>query len=212
MRCGILQLICNTNFWGKIMELFNDERTNRDFLFDKLKDNAEIAASHCLTGKETPGPYKHIYIPVKKSLEIWCFKQDICIYQKLFDKSIDFRNIAVTTDEEIHLKVDLEGAVNNEDIGMPFVIIETKMANTNTHELLASSEKTKMIKTIFPYCKSFLLVFGSSPPPRVYRLCSGFDEILFLDKRDGEMLKHKIKKITEAVNMAYYYVISVVSY
>jgi hypothetical protein len=193
------------------MELFNDEEKNRNYLFDKLKDNAEIAARECFIGKEIPVPYKNIYIPVRNTLEIWCSKQDICIYKKLFDKTVDFKNISVTTNEKPLLKVDLEGTVNGEDVGMPFVIIEAKMPNTNTHELLASSEKTNMIKSIFPYCKSFLFVFGSSPPPRIYRLCSGFDEILFLDKLDGEMFEHNIKKIIEAVNMAYYYLISVVS-
>jgi len=186
------------------MKFFDDENKNRNYLFDKLKDNAEIADMKCLVGKEIPVPYKNIYIPVRNTLEIWCSKQDICIYKKLFDKTVDFKNIAVTTDDKPFLKVELEGAVNGEDIGMPFVIIETKMLNTNTHELLASSEKTKMIKSIFPYCKSFLLVFGFSPPPGIYKLCSGFDEILFLDNLDGEMFEHSIKKIIEVTNMAYY--------
>jgi hypothetical protein len=193
------------------MELFDNENENRNYIFDNLKNNAEIAEMKCLIGKEIPVPYKNIYIPVRNSLEIWCFKQDICIYHKLFDKTIDFKSIAVTTNNKPLLKVDLEGVKNEENIGMPFVIIETKMANTNTHELLASSEKAKMIKTIFPYCKIFLLVFGNPIPPRVYRLCSGFDEILFLDKFDGELFEHNIKEIIKAANAAYYYLISVVS-
>jgi len=193
------------------MELFSDENKNRNYFFDKLKDNTEISNLKCLIGKEIPVPYKNIYVPVRNTLEIWCFKQDICIYQKLFDKTVDFKNIAITTNEKSLLKIDLEGALNEEDVGMPFVIIETKKSNTSTHELLASSEKSKMIKSIFPYCKSFLLVFGSSPPPRIYRLCSGFDEILFLDKFDDEMFEHSINKIIEAIKVAYSYLISVVS-
>jgi len=194
------------------MEFFNNENKNRNYLFDKLKDNIEIAKHNCFVGKEIPVPYKNIYIPGRNSLEIWCFKQDICIYQKLFDKSVDFKNIAVTANNKPLLNIDLEGTINGEDVGMPFVIIETKMVKTNTHELLASSEKAKMIKTIFPYCKIFLLVFGFPMPPRIYRLCSGFDEILFLDKLDGEIFEHNIKKIFEAVSNAFFYVTSVVSY
>jgi len=193
------------------MDLFNDENKNRDYLFDKLKDNAEIASHGCLIGKEIPVPYKNIYIPVRNTLEIWCFKQDICIYKKLFDKTVDFKNISLTEGKETLLKVELQNIVNGDDVGMPFVIVETKMANTNTHELLASSEKIKMIKTIFPYCKGFLLVFGNPIPPRVYRLCSGFDEILFLDKLDGEMFEHNTEKIINAASDAYSYLISVVS-
>jgi len=49
-------------------------------------------------------------------------------------------------------------------IGMPFVLIETKMENVKTDDLFIAFEKTKMVKSIFPYYKAFLLIFGS---PRV---------------------------------------------
>ena len=195
----------------KIMELYGNETENRDYLFNKLKDNTVIAGHGCLVGKEIPVPYKNIFIPVKKALEIWCFDQDICVYQKLFDKTIDSKNIVVASDKETILKVELQVKTKNEDIGMPFVAIETKMANADTDKLLASSEKIKMIKTIFPYCKGFLLVFGY-PSPRFFRLCSGFDEILFLEKLDDKNCEPIINKIVEETENAYFYVTSVASF
>jgi hypothetical protein len=195
----------------KIMELYENETENRDYLFNKLKDNTVIASYNCSVGKEIPVPYKNIYIPVRKTLEIWCFDQDICVYQKLFDKTIDTKNIVVASDKETILKVELQVKTKKEDIGMPFVAIETKMKNADTHELLAASEKIKMIKTIFPYCKGFLLVFGL-PPPRFYRLCSGFDEILFLEKLDDNDCDFIINKIAEETGKVFYYVTSVASF
>jgi len=138
------------------MELFEKETENRDYLFDKLKNNTEIAGQKCLIGTEIPVPYKHIYIPVRNSLEIWCFKQDLCVYQKLFDKSIDSKKLAISSEDESILKVTIEkNAKKEKDVGMPFVIIETKMSNAQTDSLLAASEKIRMTKSIFPYCKTF---------------------------------------------------------
>jgi hypothetical protein len=193
------------------MKLHGNEAENRDYLFNKLKDNTVIASHNCLVGKEIPVPYKNIYIPVKRALEIWCFDQDICVYQKLFDKTTNSKNVVVASDKETILKVELQVKTKNEDIGMPFVAIETKMAKAHTHELLASSEKIKMIKTMFPYCKGLLLVFGF-PPPKFYRLCSGFDEILFLEKLDEEYCNCIINKIVKETEKAYSYVTSVASF
>jgi len=194
------------------MKLLEKETENRNYLFDKLKDNAEISSLKCLVGKEIPVPYKHIYIPVRNSLEIWCFKQDICVYQKLFDKSIDSKKLDISSENKSLLKVTIEKNTENEkDVGMPFVIIETKMANTQTDALLASSEKIKMIKSIFPYCKTFLLVFGS-PPPKVFKHCSGFDEILFIEDLDEKSCDYVINKVINGTNMGYGYVPFVASY
>jgi hypothetical protein len=194
------------------MKLFEKENENRDYLFNKLKDNAEIAEKNCLVGTEIPVPYKHIYIPVRKSLEIWCFKQDICVYQQLFDKSVDSRKLDISSENKSMLKVTVEkNAGQEKDVGMPFVIVETKMADAQTDTLLASSEKIKMIKSIFPYCKAFLLVFGS-PHQRVFRLCSGFDEILFIEGLDEKNCECVINKVIKGTSMAYNYIIYVASH
>jgi len=190
------------------MELFDNEAKNRDYFFDKLKDNEEIAAQGCFIDKEIPIPYKHVYMPVRNTFEIWCSKQDICVYMKLFDKAIDTKNTVLASNEKNILKVDFENNVKNKDIGMPFVIIEAKMPNVNTHELLASSEKIKMIKSIFPYCKSFLMIFGI-PKPKIVRLFSGFDDIFILDKLDDKDCNYYIKRIVNETNKAYGYVMTV---
>jgi hypothetical protein len=104
-----------------------------------------------MINKEVPVPYKHIYFPRRNELEIHCFKQDICIYTKLFDKSIEHKQAEITVDTKKVLTVVLEKHApnNDKDIGLPLVIIETKTSEKiTTHELLAYSEKTKMIKSM----------------------------------------------------------------
>jgi len=192
--------------------LFKNEAENRDYLFSKLKDNAIIMEHKCLVGTEIPIPYKHVYIPIRRSLEIWFFKQDICIYQKLFEENIRSRNITLNENGNKVLNVTLENnADKGKDIGLPLVVIETKMNHVTTNEILASSEKSKMIKSIFPFCKTFLLIFGD-PPARVYRLCSGFDEILFMTEFDDKQLENIITKITNGLIMGYGIVPYVVSF
>ena len=176
------------------MELYENENENRDYLFSKLNGNPELTSKNYLMGKEISVPYKQIYIPVRKSLEIWCFKQDICVYHKLFDESIDGNNIFLNSEGKNIIKVILERNGGKGDVGMPFLIMETKMANADTHSLLAASEKIKMIKTIFPYCKAFLLIFGS-PLPRAFRHCLDFDEISYIVDLNDESCNGIIKKI-----------------
>jgi hypothetical protein len=154
--------------------------------------------------KEVPVPYRHIYFPLRKELEICCFKQDICIYTKLLDKSIEYREAAITVGNEEILKVVLNknAPKNGRDIGLPLVIIETKMSkNINTHELLAYSEKIRMIKIIFPYCKAYLLCFGNFKRS-VYRHGSAFDESFNLENFDDEQCDYVIKKISDNFNDA----------
>jgi len=194
------------------MKLFENEKENRNYLFSKLKDNAEITRQKCLVDIEIPVPYKHIYIPVRNSLEIWCFKQDICVYQKLFDKSVDSRNLDISSENKSILKVTIEKNADKEkDVGMPFVIIETKMADAQTDALLAASEKINMIKSIFPYCKTFLLIFGS-PPPRIFKHCSGFDEILFIIDLDEKSCEYIINKVIDGTKTGYGYVPFIASF
>jgi len=160
------------------------ENENRDYFFNILIQNDSIkemcAKNNFMIDKEVPVPYRHLYFPYRKELEIFCFKQDICIYSKLFGKSISHKEAKITVGEEGILTVVLnKNAKNNVcDIGIPLVIIETKMSkNIHTHNLIAYSEKTGMVKTIFPYCKIYLLCFGDYRK-NAHRHCSEFDEIL----------------------------------
>ena len=193
------------------MELFDSETKNRDYLFKFLKDNGEIAKQNCHIGTEIPVPYKHIYFPIRNSLEIWCFKQDICIYQKLFDKNIGRKGITINSSGKRVLNVTIENESKDNDVGMPFVIIETKLAKTKTEDILATSEKIKMIKSIFPYWKAYLLIFGL-PHSRIYRLCSGFDEILFMTDFNEKRIDDINKKINNGFNLSYGNVPFVFSY
>jgi hypothetical protein len=194
-----------------MMELFTGECKNRDYFLEILKQKIPEQNDlfkknnwNLMIDKEVPVPYRHIYFPVRNELEICCFKQDICIYTKLLDKSIEHREAAITAGNEKILQVVLnKNAPNNErDIGLPFVIIETKMSkNINTHELLAYSEKSKMIKSIFPYCRAYLLCFGDFKRS-VYRHGLGFDESFNLENFNDEQCEYIIKKISDNLNDA----------
>ena len=189
-------------------ELNKTESENRDLFLEKLTENFSENKDYnaCLIGKEIPVPYRHIYFPVQNELEICCFKQDICIYQILFDKSIKHKEAQITSvaGDKILTVVLNKNAQKKQDIGLPFVTIETKMSGMkNTNELLSCSEKIKMIKTIFPYCKSYLLCFGNLNR-NVYRLCSGFDEIFFLENFKDEETARIIKTILSGFDYAYY--------
>jgi hypothetical protein len=190
------------------MELFQTECENRDYFLEMLKkklieqnDSFMDTKWNFMIDKEVPVPYRHIYFPVKNELEICCFKQDICIYTKLFDKSIDQREAAITVCDEEVLKIVLnKNAAKEKDIGLPFVIIETKMSkNIETHNILAYSEKTKMIKSIFPYCKAYLLCFGNSGRI-VYRNGSGFDGFFSLVNFDDDNCIRIINEISNSFN------------
>lgn len=112
-------------------------------------------------------PYKHIYIPADKRtrLELWCFSQDITIYKTLFDKSIKHKDSKITKDKETIIDIILEKdqGQNKQHVGLPFVILELKKKQPNTHEILTYSQKAEMIKTIFPYCQFLLLEFFAKP-------------------------------------------------
>jgi hypothetical protein len=193
------------------MNLFKTENENRDFFLAELKKrlpelNDEFKENkwNFMIDKEVPVPYRHIYFPVRKELEICCFKQDICIYTKLLDKSIAHREAVITAGDEKVLSIVLNKNAenNNLDIGLPFVIIETKMIDTiGTDSILACSEKVRMIKSIFPYCRSALLCFGDCNR-NVYRLGSGFDELLFLKNLDEEAYTPVIERINDSLNHA----------
>lgn len=191
---------------GGYVNLFVTENDNRDYLFNKLKDNTIIKEQNCLVGTEIPVPYKHIYMPVRNSLEISCYKQDICVYQKLYDKTIGSKKVTINTNGENVLDVVIgKNASQEKDVGMPFVIVEAKMENVKAEALFVVSEKTKMIKSIFPYCRTYLLIFGN-PHSRIFRHCLGFDEILIMQDLGDNNCEHIIQKIIDGFKIGYGYV------
>jgi hypothetical protein len=167
----------------------------QDHLFEQLKN---LAKSPNLIGAEVPIPYKHIYIPTdtKTKLEIWCFKQDITIYRKLFDNSVGRKESYTMQDGASLIDVILEKS-SAQHVGLPLVILELKKEQPNTHDILTYSQKTEMIKTIFPYCRFLFLVQGKISA-RTYRFGINFDEIILLkdafDVTEIENLRETIKK------------------
>lgn len=184
------------------MTLYNTENQNRDYLLDQLRQKIVFENQSILIDKEVPIPYKHIYIPnpTQTTLEIWCFKQDICIYQKLFDKQIGYKDAVFISKKNreldiINIKLEKDSSQNSHPVGLPYVIIETKMGkNINTHELLAYSEKVQMIKTIFPFSRFMMLFFGE-PPTRAYRYGLNFDEIQHINDLNEESINGISKSI-----------------
>ncbi len=171
-------------------------------LFEKLK-KLDCIGDHYID-MEVPIPYKHIYLPGKvPNLEVWCFKQDIAIYDILFNKSVAYKAAHMIDQQEIVVEVTLEkdNAQKTHHVGLPYVIIETKKQQPDTHTLLAYSEKVKMLKTIFPYCKYIFVVFDRISP-RTYRHGINFDEILHINiesKKSFSLLEGLIDKyLTES--------------
>jgi hypothetical protein len=170
----------------------------RDKLLDRLKD---IVKPPYQIDTEIPIPYKHIYIPTdqKTKLELWCFKQDITIFKTLFDKSVRQKESSVTKNSETLIEVILEkdSGQNSHPVGLPFVILELKKEQPNTHEILTYSQKAEMIKTIFPYCQFLFLIQGDISA-RTYRHSINFDEIISLkninDKDEIKNLRTTLKK------------------
>ncbi|NWF89439.1 MAG: hypothetical protein HXY50_08245 [Ignavibacteriaceae bacterium] len=163
----------------------------------------EFNSEQLLIDKEVPIPYKHIYLPNEKhKLEIWCFKQDIVIYEKLFDKIIGYRDakISANGNELINVVLEKDNAQNSHHVGLPYVIIETKYKQPNTHEILTYSQKVQMIKTIFPYCRFVFLIFGSVSA-RTYRHGLYFDRIVNIINIDDEVeVNNFIQLVKELLN------------
>jgi hypothetical protein len=168
-----------------------NETELRDILISKLKG---IVQEPFLIDTEVPVPYKHIYIPTddKTKLELWCFKQDITIYKILFDKTVRQKDSKITKDGQALIDIVLEkdSGQNSHHAGLPFVILELKKGQPNTHEILTYSQKAEMIKTIFPYCQ-FLFLIQGDVSARTYRHGINFDEIISLqDVNDAEEIKN----------------------
>lgn len=188
-----------------------NERKLRSILLNNLQ---EFNVGKLIIGEEVPVPYKHIYLPntapdATPELELWCFKQDIAIYEKLYDRSIGYKDakITATSNTSIQIRLEKDNAQNTNDVGLPHVIIEIKRKQPNTHEILAYSQKIQMIKTIFPYCRFIFLIFGKISP-RTYRLgLYYFDKIETIThinnikeiNRFKVMIKQLLKEVQEDV-------------
>lgn len=183
----------------------------RDYLINQL-DN--LVEHPYLIETEVPVPYKHIYIPTENNtkLELWCFKQDITIHKILFDKSVKQKESRITKNGDTLIEVILEkdSGQNSHHAGLPFVILELKKGQPNTHEILTYSQKAEMIKTIFPYCQFLFLILGNISA-RTYRHGINFDEIISLKDpynpdeievlktmllKHFDIAKHKLDKLT----------------
>jgi len=185
--------------------IYEKENENRDYVLEYIQKKFN---NEYLIGKEVPVPYRQIYIPKEKNieLEIWCFRQDICIYKTLYEKNIKLKDASINYMNNELVKIKLEKDADK-DVALPLVIIETKMAKTvNTHELLAYSEKVQMIKTIFPYCKYLLLLFGK-PPKRAYLHGLNFDRIIGIEelsdielKRLHKIINDELFEVEESIN------------
>ena len=180
------------------MKLFEKENENRDYVLEYIKKKYN---DKYFVEKEIPVPYRQIYVPKNEGieLEIWCFKQDICIYKTLYEGSTKPRNVTINFNDNQTIRIKLQNTNDQLDVALPLLIIETKMAEAiTTHELLAYSEKVQMIKTIFPYCKYLLLLFGK-PPKRAYLHGLNFDRIIGIEELSDNELKHLHKIINEEI-------------
>ncbi|NLJ06951.1 MAG: hypothetical protein GX437_04695 [Sphingobacteriales bacterium] len=180
-----------------------NETELRDILIKKLKG---IVKQPFLIDTEVPVPYKHIYIPTddKTKLELWCFKQDITIYKILFDKTVKQKDSKITKDGDTLIDIVLEkdSGQNSHHAGLPFVILELKKGQPNTHEILTYSQKAEMIKTIFPYCQFLFLILGNVSA-RTYRHGINFDTVISLqDVNNDEEIKNLKKTLLKHFKIA----------
>ena len=178
------------------------EEEFRNALLEKLQ---QLHLSYCLD-KEVPIPYKHIYVRdgAQTTLEIWCFKQDIVFFKPLFDVAIPYRGATIQYGGQsiIQIKLEKDNAQNTKDIGMPFLIIETKNTQPNTHDILTYAQKAELIKTIFPYCKFVFCIYGTISA-RTYRHGLNFDGILSItDLNDSNQLRGITQTVRELLGEA----------
>lgn len=169
------------------------ENEQRNIILNNLED---LAIDTILVDKEVPIPYKHIYLPTSPpKLEIWSFKQDIVFYKKLFDKSIKQKGTTINYDDTalIDVIIEKDSSQNSHHLGLPLVIIETKKKQPTTHELLTYSQKSQMIKSIFPYCKYVFLIFNKIAP-RTYRHGINFDLIRSISDINNQQQINEFKK------------------
>ena len=175
------------------------EKQLKHSLFKKIR----ALAPKYRCGLEVPVPYQHIYLPNEEQniLQVWCFKQDIVFYKRLFSKDIRYKESRIATDKNnslIRVVLEKDTAQNSKDVAMPFVFVETKRRQPSTHDILTYSSKFEKIRTIFPFCKFVFCVFQRAAP-RTYRHGVGFDEITSLcdidDRNEIEDFKKTIRKL-----------------
>ena len=125
-----------------------------------------------------------------------CFKQDIVFFKPLIDKTVSYRgaNIQANGQPLIRIKLEKDNAQNTKHVGMPFLIIETKNGQPNTHDILTYVQKVEMIKTIFPYCKFMFCIYGPISP-RTYRHGLNFDRIVSIKNVNDENEIGKFKEL-----------------
>jgi hypothetical protein len=177
---------------------------------EKLLSYCKKIKSAYQVDKEVSVTYKHIYVKGKKEtiLEIWCFKQDIAFYTPLFDRTIPYKEAAITFKHEslMRIKLEKDSAQHISHVGMPFLIIEVKAKQPNTHILLAYNQKVELIKSIFPYCK-FMLCISGEISQRSHRHCLNFDKIVSIKDIDNipasfcEDIKELIQKADEGLKL-----------
>jgi hypothetical protein len=216
-------------------ELFNELKGDKEFK-NNIKNNLKLQTEkvHIYMGKEVPVPYRHIYRIANDSLnlEIMCFNQDIAFFDffKFGEEKLNEININLKIESNKNFnKENIEFincpenkkdniSINSKFFVFPYVTIETKIRKNDeptTDSILAASKKVELIKSVFPHCKSMLLIFlpkNLEIPQRVYRCGEPFfDEILGLEfsdendkikfEEDGEKsinaIKYKIEKLIE---------------
>jgi hypothetical protein len=192
------------------MELFSNEKENRDYLIGQLHNQlSSFLNKEKHLDAEVPVPYKHIYLPGHSlsNLEVWCFKQDICLYKTLIENTVKYKDAQMIDKGNkglplLDVTLEKDSGQNSHPVGLPYVIIETKMGkHITTHELLAYASKVEMIKTIFPYVQYGLLFFGK-PPARAYRHGVGFDDIMYIEQVDSEAIDIVSKYLKDGYKIA----------
>lgn len=156
------------------------------------EDEFQQALLNVLTGQfddfevdtQVPVPYRHIYVGEGADLvqEVWCSKQDIAIYRSLISKEVPYNRAAICDQgvRLVNVKLEKDNAQNTKPVGMPFVIIELKPRQPDSHTLLAYAEKADMIRSVFPYCRFVFCQLGKISK-RSFRHGHRFDDVISVD-------------------------------
>jgi hypothetical protein len=208
--------------------LFDELKNDKKFK-NNIKNNPKLQTEKVsiYIGKEVPVPYRHIYRIVNDflNLEIMCFDQDIAFFDFFVFSKEKLEKL-----NDIHINLEIESnknfnkeniefingpenkkdniSINSKFFVFPYVTIEAKMRKKDeptTDSILATSKKVELIKSVFPHCKSILLIFlpeDSEIPQRVYRCGKPlFDEILGLEFRyENSEIKFEEEKQEKNIN------------
>ena len=118
------------------------------------------------------------------SLQLGFSEQDIVFYEEIMDIS-EFYKI-----EKIKIH-NIDKNKKNE-IVIPKVICELKYDGINTHGLITYSNIAYDIKSIFPHCKYYLILFykSTSSENKLLRSGKSFDHIFYFDSDSGKSKKY----------------------